>query len=87
MRIDCLKSLIYDFEVNLGKPFRILYNSSKLIGAAKIKKNSLKKIYVDNRCQRLLSHPDGLYKEIVSLYSKVMNQQNLDKLTDKMAEF
>jgi len=34
-----------------------------------------------------MGYPDELYKEILDLYSETLNSQNLDKLTDKMAEF
>jgi len=85
-RINNLKSLFFDFEINLGKPYRVLYHSHKIETDGK-KKKALAKLYVDEKCQRLISQPDVLYKEIISLYREVMNQQNLDKLTDKMAEF
>jgi hypothetical protein len=66
MRIDSLKALLFDFEINLGKPFRQLYHSNKAeeTGAGKKKKNPAK-VYVDEKCQRLISQPEALYKEII----------------------
>mmetsp|Transcript_32522 Transcript_32522/g.49749 ORF Transcript_32522/g.49749 Transcript_32522/m.49749 type:complete len:109 (-) Transcript_32522:627-953(-) len=74
-RLDALKALLFDFEVNQGKSFRALFNSNKLSNAQVLASSGKKasRVYVDEKCQQLVSAPESLFAEVTSLYSEIMS--------------